>query len=41
MDHFHYRDGQLYCEDVPVAELAERVRDAAVRLQPGGDPRAR
>ena len=24
MDHFHYRDGQLYCEDVPVAELAER-----------------
>ena len=24
MDHFHYRDGQLYCEDVPVAELAEQ-----------------
>src|SRR5438093_2588866 len=24
MDHFHYRDGQLYCEDIPVAELAER-----------------
>ena len=24
MDHFHYRDGQLYCEDVPVADLAER-----------------
>ena len=23
MDHFHYRDGQLYCEDIPVAELAE------------------
>jgi diaminopimelate decarboxylase len=23
MDHFHYRDGQLYCEDVPVADLAE------------------
>jgi diaminopimelate decarboxylase len=22
MDHFHYRDGQLYCEDTPVAELA-------------------
>src|SRR5947209_13888415 len=24
MDHFHYRDRALYCEDVPVAELAER-----------------
>ena len=24
MDHFHYRDGQLYCEDIPVAELAEK-----------------
>src|SRR4051794_37775627 len=24
MDHFHYRDGQLYCESVPVADLAER-----------------
>jgi diaminopimelate decarboxylase len=24
MDHFHYRDDQLYCEDIPVAELAER-----------------
>jgi diaminopimelate decarboxylase len=23
MDHFAYRDGNLYCEDVPVAELAE------------------
>ena len=23
MDHFAYRDGQLFCEDVPVAELAE------------------
>ncbi len=23
MDHFHYRDGQLYCEENPVAELAE------------------
>src|SRR6478735_2655978 len=24
MDHFHYRDHQLYCEDIPVAELAEK-----------------
>jgi diaminopimelate decarboxylase len=24
MEPFHYRDGQLYCEDVPVAELADR-----------------
>ena len=24
MEHFHYRDGQLYCEDIPVAELAEK-----------------
>jgi diaminopimelate decarboxylase len=24
MDHFHYRDGQLYCEETPVAGLAER-----------------
>ncbi len=24
MDHFNYRDGQLYCEGAPVAELAER-----------------
>jgi diaminopimelate decarboxylase len=23
MEHFHYRDGQLYCEDVPVTELAD------------------
>src|SRR5256714_3024886 len=23
MDHFHYRDRLLYCEDVPVPELAE------------------
>src|SRR3954453_18823063 len=23
MDHFHYRDGRLYCEETPVAELAE------------------
>ncbi len=24
MDHFHYRDGQLYCEETPVADLAEK-----------------
>src|SRR4051812_819593 len=24
MDHFQYRDGQLYCEAIPVADLAER-----------------
>jgi diaminopimelate decarboxylase len=24
MDHFSYRDGRLYCEDLPVTELAER-----------------
>ena len=24
MEPFHYRDGQLYCEDVPVAELADQ-----------------
>ncbi len=24
MEPFHYRDGQLYCEDIPTAELAER-----------------
>src|SRR5580704_14771484 len=24
MEPFHYRDGQLYCEDVPAAELAHR-----------------
>jgi diaminopimelate decarboxylase len=24
MEPFHYRDGQLYCEEVPVAELAAR-----------------
>ena len=23
MDHFHYRDGQLYCDDLPVSGLAE------------------
>ena len=22
MDYFHYRNGELFCEDVPVAELA-------------------
>jgi len=22
MDHFHYRDGELYCEDTPVSEIA-------------------
>jgi len=25
MDHFHYRDGSLYCEGVPVASIAESV----------------
>jgi diaminopimelate decarboxylase len=24
MDHFHYRDGKLYCEDVPAADLAAK-----------------
>src|SRR5256714_4603596 len=24
MDHFHYRGGRLYCEEIPVADLAER-----------------
>jgi diaminopimelate decarboxylase len=24
MEPFHYRDGQLYCEDAPVAELADK-----------------
>jgi len=24
MDHFQYRDGRLYCEAIPVADLAER-----------------
>lgn len=23
MDHFHYRDGQLYCDEVPIARLAD------------------
>ena len=31
------RDGQLYCEDVPVADLAATVRHAALPLQPGRD----
>src|SRR4029450_4178422 len=25
MDHFHLRDGELYCEDVRLAEVATRV----------------
>ena len=25
MDHFVYRDGELYCEDVPVARIADAV----------------
>ena len=25
MHHFHYRDGELYCEDVPVRIMAEQV----------------
>ena len=25
MDHFLYRDGQLFAEDVPVAEIAAAV----------------
>ena len=24
MDHFHYRDGHLYCEELPVADLASK-----------------
>jgi diaminopimelate decarboxylase len=24
MDHFEYRDRNLFCEDVPVSELAEK-----------------
>ncbi|HEY2157245.1 MAG TPA: diaminopimelate decarboxylase, partial [Isosphaeraceae bacterium] len=23
MDHFHYRDNQLYCDEVPISQLAE------------------
>ena len=36
MDHFHYRDRDLYCEDLPVAELAERFGTPLVRLQRRG-----
>ena len=25
MNHFHYRDGELYAEDVPLARIAEQV----------------
>ena len=25
MDHFNYRDGELYCEDTPIAEIVESV----------------
>ena len=25
MDHFEYRDGRLYAEDVPVADIAAAV----------------
>lgn len=25
MDHFHFQDNQLHCENVPVSEIAERV----------------
>ena len=25
MDHFQLRDGELYCEDVPLAEIAAAV----------------
>ncbi|HNX26387.1 MAG TPA: diaminopimelate decarboxylase [Phycisphaerae bacterium] len=25
MDKFNYKDGKLYCEDVPVAEIAEKI----------------
>ena len=25
MDHFELRDGELWCEDVPLAEIAEAV----------------
>ena len=25
MDHFHYRDGALWCEDVPLSRIAEEV----------------
>ena len=25
MDHFHYRDGVLHCEDVPLTRIADEV----------------
>ena len=25
MHHFHYKDEDLYCEEVPVAEIADRL----------------
>ena len=25
MDHFHYRDGALWCEDVPLSRIADAV----------------
>ncbi len=25
MDHFHYRDGELHCEDVPARDIAQRI----------------
>jgi diaminopimelate decarboxylase len=25
MNHFHYRDGELFCEEVPLAQIAEQV----------------
>ena len=25
MDHFHYRDGALWCEDVPLERIADDV----------------
>ena len=25
MDHFNYRDGELFAEDVPLARIAKRV----------------
>ena len=37
MDHFELRDGELYCEDVPLAEIAARGRHARLRLFDGDD----
>ena len=25
MNHFHYKKGELYCEDVPISSVAEKV----------------